>query len=121
MKRLAIILTLAAVPANAYSVRSGYDVNGDASSFTVEYKPGSAAREYWCAAGEFVQRALSAPPSTRIYRVSPRPLARGEGMTFSLSPENAVGYSGMAVFPDSGDLSAAFAESFCEKTMRPDW
>lgn len=115
---LAASLILAAFPAHAYRTNDGYRISGDASSFTVDYKPGSAARDYWCAAGEFALRRLQQNPTVDIYRLSPRPLSRGEGMTFSLYPEGAIDTTGIAVFPDDGSLSAGFADSLCYRGPR---
>ncbi|WP_128253957.1 hypothetical protein [Falsirhodobacter deserti] len=114
MKYIAIVAALAAAPAQAYITKESYVVSGDAQRFTVRYEPGSAARQYWCAAGQFVDNHLAMLPTTPIYRLSPRPLARGEGMTVSISPEGAIGDTGVAVFPPPDHLSAGFAASLCD-------
>gem|GEM_PF-3329863 len=115
MKYLALAVALtAAVPAHAYISDESYRVRGDAQSFTVEYKPGSAARQYWCAAGEFIDDYLGMLPTTAIYRLSPRPLQRGEGMTFSISSEGAVEETGIVIFPPTNHMSAGLAASLCE-------
>ncbi|MDH2327537.1 hypothetical protein QCN27_11740 [Cereibacter sp. SYSU M97828] len=118
MKRLAIILALAASPASAYITKEGYFVEGDAQRFHVRYEPGSAARDYWCAAGQFIDNYLGMLPTTDIYRISPRPLARGEGMTFSLSAEGAFPETGVAIFPASDHMSAGFAAALCPEPFR---
>ena len=113
MKYMVVAAALFAAPANAYITKQGYRVDGNAERFTVEYEPGSSAAQYWCAAGLFIDNYLAMLPTTAIYRISPRPLARGEGMTFSLSPEGAIGETGVAVFPPTDHLSAGFAASLC--------
>lgn len=118
MKRIAAIfaaaLAIAASPAAAFIAFDSYRVDGDASRFMVQYKPGSAARNYWCAAGDFAIRGLNVNPTTPIYRISPRPLPRMTGMLFSLSPEGATDDTGIFVIPNRGYLSAGFAQSLCE-------
>lgn len=114
MKYIAVLAALAATPASAYITDESYFVDGDAQRFTVRYEPGSAARNYWCAAGQFIDDYLGMLPTTPIYRISPRPLQRGEGMTFSTSPEGAIDETGVAVFPQTNHLSAGHAASLCE-------
>ncbi|WP_153010500.1 hypothetical protein [Falsirhodobacter sp. alg1] len=117
MKRaltLGALSLLLAAPASAYRAYQGYDVEGNAQRFTVEYQPGAAASNYWCAAGDFAIGHLNVSRTTLIYRISPQPLGRTEGMQFSLSPEGAALKTGVAVLNDKGYLSAGFAESLCE-------
>jgi len=117
---LALPLALsAAFPAAAHLSPKGQIVRGDATEFTVNYKPGLRLSDYWCAAGDFVLRDLHVLPNARIWRVSadrPRP---GGGMTFSLSPERAVGFTGLAVIGnEDGALSAGLADQMCEVRRR---
>ena len=114
----ALVATLAfsaALPAVAHLSPKGQIVRGDGTEFTVRYKPGLRLSDYWCAAGDFVIRELHALPNAPIWRVSaerPRP---GGGMTFSLSPAQAVGYTGLAVIGNQdGALSAGLADQMCE-------
>lgn len=117
MKYIAVVAAFAAAPAHAFISDESYVVRGDTQRFIVEYEPGSAARQYWCAAGEFIDDYLGMLPTTPIYRISPRPLKRGEGMVFSLSPEGAIAETGVAVFPPTDHLSAGFAASLCEPNV----
>ncbi len=114
MKYIALAAIVSAAPAHAYITDESYYVSGDAQQFHVRYEPGAAARNYWCAAGQFIDDYLGMLPTTPIYRISPRPLQRGEGMTFSTSPEGAIGETGVAVFPATDHLSAGHAASLCE-------
>ncbi|MCJ8139680.1 hypothetical protein [Falsirhodobacter halotolerans] len=111
---IAVALGIAASPASAFIAFDSYRVDGDASRFMVQYEPGAAARNYWCAAGDFALRRLNVNPTTPIYRISPKPLPRMTGMMFSLSPEGATDDTGIFVIPNRGYLSAGFADSLCE-------
>ncbi|QUS35479.1 hypothetical protein [Falsirhodobacter algicola] len=113
IRSLVLVAAVAATPASAYITRESYRVDGDAQQFHVEYEPGLSAAQYWCAAGQFVDDYLGLLPTTPVYRLSPKPLERGEGMTFSLSSEGAMKETGVMVFPASDHLSAGFAASLC--------
>ncbi|WP_102222953.1 hypothetical protein [Acidimangrovimonas sediminis] len=72
-------------------------------TFRVEPGPGTddGPGSYWCAAGEFAQVMLNQGATTQMYRTSPPPRHTGQGMDFSLSPENAQ-KSGIVRFGNSG-------------------
>lgn len=112
----AVILALtAALPADARLAPKGQIVRGDGTEFTVQYKPGLRLSDYWCAAGDFAIRELGALPNAPIWRVSADRPAPGGGMSFSLSPAQAVGYTGLAVIGnEDGALSAGLADQLCE-------
>ena len=118
----AIALTLAsaaAMPAAARLSPNGQMVRGDGSEFTVTYKPGLRLSDYWCAAGDFVISGLHALPNTPIWRISAERPQPGGGMTFSLSPAQSVGKTGLVVLGrDDGALSAGMAEQMCENRRR---
>jgi len=120
MIRLALALTLVALPAAAFTARNNMQVQptGDVS-FHVPWSGDSAPTAFWCAAGDYVLHRLGAAPDTVIYRTSPVPRRSGQGVDFSLSAQASVGETGLAVWgTHNGGLTAAFAANFCE---RADW
>ena len=104
----------AAFPAQAFLASNDLKVEPAAGgAFHVPYPGLSGARDFWCAAGDYVVRELGLPPDTRIYRTSSPPRRAGEGITFSLSPENAR-RPGLVHFGPGMGLTAAHARQFCE-------
>lgn len=74
-----------ALPAEAFTAKNGMQVRPvDAQTFVVEFPSPEAETQYLCAAGDYVIRALGLPARTRIYRASPPPRKRGQGITFTL-------------------------------------
>ena len=89
-------------------------------AFTVQFRAGRAARDYWCAAGEYVIEELNLPRNTRIFRIAPEPpRPQGQSVTFSLSPEGAV-HPGIAIISSTGKpgLTASHARLLCETARR---
>ena len=85
-----------------------------ASGFHVAYKGGRAgAPDFWCAAGDYVVRALGQSSATRIYRTTSGPRRAGQGLDFSLSPEGAKRTGLITLFGDRRSVTAAEARSFC--------
>ena len=83
-----------------------------ADSFRIPYRGRSGARDFWCAAGDFVRFDLNLPGTTKIYRTSPPPRGAGEAITFSLSPQGARP-TGLAVIGSPLGLSASHALLQC--------
>lgn len=86
-------------------------------TFTVSFRAGRGAPDYWCAAGEFVVKELNLSRTTRIWRTAPEPpRPQGASVSFSLSPEGAV-HSGLAVISTSsrGGLTASHARQLCRR------
>jgi hypothetical protein len=114
-------LILPALPASAFVASNGFRVAPDGPrSFVVPYQQGTSGNPaYWCAAGDFVVRALRLSPGTRVFRVTPPPVKPG-GMRFSLDAKGAV-KPGITVFgsKDAG-LSAALAQVQCSNTLKDD-
>jgi hypothetical protein len=74
-----------ALPAEAFTAQNGMYVRPlDAQTFIVEFPSPEAETQYLCAAGDYVIRALGLTARTRIYRASPPPRKRGQGITFTL-------------------------------------
>lgn len=114
MFRAALILSLLASPALAFQARNDAHVSGSADKIVVAARPGLASSESWCAAGDFVIRALGLPLNTPVYRVSPPPRRATEAVVFSLSPEGASEKTGLLQIgaPDN-QVSAGHAQSLC--------
>lgn len=105
---------LAATPAAAFTAINDLVVEPSGpDAFNVPWRGDSGAPSFWCAAGDYVIRGLGLSPATRVFRTSPVPRPRGEGIVFSLSPDNATD-TGMVVLgsPDKG-LSAGHARALC--------
>ena len=115
MKRALAIALLMATPASAFMAQNDLVVRGTGStSFEVPYRGLSGASDFWCAAGDYVIRELNLPVTTKIYRTSSPPRRSGQGMTFSLSSENAK-RTGLILFGKSRGVSASFAREQCNK------
>lgn len=117
MKRtfLALVIVLLPTAAPAWIAQNGLVVepSGD-SDFSVPYRGKSGARDFWCAAGDYVIRELRRPPGTRIYRTSSPPRRSGQGIRFSLSPEGAK-KPGLLIIGDGRGVTAGHARNFCQE------
>ena len=73
--------------------------------------------DYWCAAGDFAQRALDLPGQTRIWRATPKPAPAGQPVVFTLDAANKAEGAGLSHFgagPRDGSLSLTMAvRNFC--------
>ena len=119
MKHAILALALALVPAAAPAWIAQNDLIVEptgASDFTVPFRGKSEAREFWCAAGDYVIRELGKPPGTRIYRTSSPPRRSGQGISFSLSSEGAT-KPGIFLLSGGPGLSAGFAQNFCKEVF----
>ena len=122
MRHLLTAFLLAALPtaAPAWLAQNGLVVEPSAGGFTVPYRGLSGARDFWCAAGDYVVRELNLPPDTMIFRTSSPPRRSGQGISFSLSPENAK-KPGIVLFSGNRGVSAALAREFCnDLPIEPD-
>jgi hypothetical protein len=118
-----IILAAAAVlalptmaPADTFIATYPFTVDATGpQEFRVNFATSRFEIGYWCAAGEFVTRALDLPNKTRIYRASPVPRAQGEGVLFTLDPAAGQRENGLSTFggDDDGSVSAGQALNFC--------
>jgi hypothetical protein len=114
MFRAALILSLLASPALAFKARNDAYVSGSAEEIVVASRPGLASSESWCAAGDFVIRALGLSLGTPVYRVSPPPRQAGEAVVFSLSPAGASEKTGLLQIGEHDNhVSAGHAQSLC--------
>lgn len=114
MFRSLLLLSFMASPAMAFQARNDLHVSGDAGAIVVAARPGQAAPQSWCAAGDFVIRGLGLSSTTPIYRITPPPRRSGESVTFSLSPEGASERTGLVRLVGEGNaVSAGHAQSLC--------
>jgi hypothetical protein len=109
-----LLLSFLASPAMAFQARNDAQVTGTAAEIVVASRPGLSSSESWCAAGDFVIRALGQPATTPLYRVTPPPRRAGETVTFSLSSEAATDRTGLLLLGDrDASLSAGHAQALC--------
>ena len=115
-----ILALFAATPAGAFQAQNSMQVLPEgASGFQVAYRGGRAGvSDFWCAAGDYVVRALKRPGTTKIYRTTSVPRRAGEDMRFSLSPEGAKSTGVLMLFGSTNNLTAARARFMCEIRRR---
>lgn len=116
--RLLILALLLPAPAAAFTAQNGMTALETApAEITVLHDVRRADTDYWCAAGDFAQRALGLPGKTRIWRASPKPRRAGEGIVFTLDPQKAAKGAGLSQFgggPRDGSIPVGMAVgSFC--------
>lgn len=112
----ALALGLIAGPASAFLSRNNLVIVPEGNdTFNIPFRGRSGDNEFWCAAGDYVQRGLGLPANTRIWRLSEPPRRQGEGIRFSLRPEGAASRSGLAVFGSGppGSVLAITATGVC--------
>jgi hypothetical protein len=117
MKKAFIALAVALFPAAASAWIAQNDlivVSAGGDDFSVPYRGKSGARDFWCAAGDYVIRELRRPPGTKIYRTSSPPRRAGQGIRFSLSAEGAKKPGLLLIFGGPG-ISAGHAQGFCRE------
>jgi hypothetical protein len=127
-RQLFLILLVAALPAAAQATERFPASNrmsvvpGQDGDFAVAFRNGYGEPDYWCAAGEYVTKALRLPAATRIYRLSEPPRKQGEGVRFSLKPAGAASRTGLSVFGGGSDrgISATIANGACSKRVPND-
>jgi hypothetical protein len=113
---LAAAVLAAASPASAYIAINGLVVQDDGQgNMFVAYQGLSGDPAFWCAVGDYVLNFRDMPSGTRIYRTSEPPRRQGQGISFSLSPENAASRTGLAVMTDGpkGSISTTTAFALC--------
>lgn len=120
--RLALSLIVAAslaTPASAYVTQRGQIVTPDGpDTFTVPYKGVSYATDFWCAAGQYAHDGLGLSNNQVLYRTSEPPRRSGEGISFSLRPDNQASRTGVAMFggkASGGGMSIGAARGLCEQ------
>lgn len=110
---VAVILSMGG-PAAAFNLDNRLRVTSDGGTdFTVNYRLGARITDYWCAAGRYALRELGQPRKTRVYRLSPPPQRKGEGIRFTLDPARSSGSTGLSIFggAQDGSISAGVASA----------
>lgn len=114
MIRTTLALLLLTTPAHAYLAQNSLRVQGDASTFEVQFSPGMGAANAWCAAGDYAIRYLNLPPSAKIWRTSEPPRGVGQGVGFATSPSGAASKSGLIRLNEQdASLTASAAQELC--------
>lgn len=118
MKWIAILILTLPLPAAAFTAQNGMEaVRTSPTDITVAYDPGREGTDYWCAAGDFVQRGLNLMGNTKLWQASPDTRPSGAGMVFTLSETRKHPDAGLSHFgsgPDDGSITAGMAAgSFC--------
>ncbi|WP_295046132.1 hypothetical protein [uncultured Paracoccus sp.] len=118
---MVLVPLLMPVPAAAFTAQNGMTaLRTGAAEITVINETRRGDTDYWCAAGDFVQRRLDLPGSTRIWRASPKPRRAGDGIVFTLDPANAAKGAGLSQFgsgPRDGSIPAAMAVGHCRRIL----
>lgn len=109
--------------ADAFNARNGMDVTDlGGGLFRVEYEVRINETDYWCAAADYAQRVLGADSRTRLYRASPPPRKRGQGITFTLDASQSGGRTGISTFGSSGAKDSlgigTVRSTFCSSQRR---
>ena len=113
------IMTLAialAAPADAFILGNRMQVTAlGGADFAVAFTPRAEETDYWCAAGAHVTRRLGLDSRTRVFRLSPEPRKRGQGISFTLDKARGTGSTGITTFGglQDGGMSAGSAYQYC--------
>lgn len=114
MIRTTLALLILTTPAHAYLSQNSLRVQGDASSFEVQFSPGLGAPDAWCAAGDYAIRYLGLPGTALVWRTSEPPRRVGEGVRFATSSAGAATTSGLILLgEDDASLTASSAQNLC--------
>ena len=114
-----LIMTLAialAAPADAFILGNRMQVTAlGGADFAVAFTPRAEETDYWCAAGSYVTRRLGLDSRTRVFRMSPEPRKRGQGISFTLDKARGTGSTGITTFGglQDGGMSAGSAYQYC--------
>lgn len=125
MRTLLFVLLLMPLPAAAFTAQNGMRVEQVGSTeIAVAFRPDRSDTDYWCAAGDFVQRALRQPVNTRFWRASAKPRRAGEGILFTLDEAQKAEGAGLSQFgsgPRDGAMSAGQAVAAHCRWLLPLW
>ena len=120
--RLTILALLLPMPAAAFTAQNGMTaVQSGPAEITVIHEVKRDDTDYWCAAGDLVQREMGLPGKTRLWRASPKPRGAGAGIVFTLDPAKAAEGAGLSQFgggPRDGSIPVSMAVgSYCRKII----
>ncbi|WP_374301175.1 hypothetical protein [Paracoccus sp. (in: a-proteobacteria)] len=118
MRLMFLAALLLPLPAAAFTAQNGMTaVQTGPSEITVIHEIRRSDTDYWCAAGDFAQRALGLTGNTRLWRASPKPRGAGDGIVFTLDETKAAPGAGLSQFgsgPRDGSIPVSMAVgSFC--------
>lgn len=125
-----LCLALALCLPTAVSAQSIIAQNGmratRVSETEIAVGPRIQAREtdYWCAAGDFATRVMGLSNKTRIWRATPGPRRRGEGILFTLDPAQKAEGEGLSEYgsgPRDGSMSIGMAVGNYCRPFAPFW
>ena len=112
-----LILALAlAAPAQAYNLSNQLRVTPlGGADFAVAFAPRAEETDYWCAAGAYVKQRLGMDSRTRVFRLSPEPRKRNQGISFTHDKARSTGSTGITIFGglQDGGMSAGSAFQYC--------
>lgn len=122
MRAFWIFPFLLPLPAAAFTAQNGMTAaRTGPAEIAVIHDAKRADTDYWCAAGDFAQRAMGLPGPTPLWRASPKPRVAGQGILFTLDPAQAAPGAGLSQFgagPRDGSISLAMATgSFCRRIV----
>lgn len=122
MRALWLVPLLFPQSAAAFTAQNGMTaVQTAPSEITVIHEARRDDADYWCAAGDFVQRVMGLPGRTPIWRASPKPRGAGQGIVFTLDPANQAPGAGISQFgigPRDGSVSAAMTTgNYCRRVV----
>ncbi|MDF3854964.1 hypothetical protein ACDP63_08260 [Paracoccus sp. P2] len=125
MRPILIVALLLPMPAAAFMARNGMTVTqAGPTEIAVAYQARREDTDYWCAAGDFAQRALGQPGKARIWRATPKPRKAGQGIVFTLDPARKAEGAGLSEFgsgPRDGSLPLGMAVgNYCRRDI-PFW
>jgi hypothetical protein len=120
--RLTILALLLPTPAAAFTAQNGMTaVQSGPAEITVIHEVQRDDTDYWCAAGDLVQREMGLPGRTPLWRASPKPRGAGDGIVFTLDPAKAAEGAGLSQFgggPRDGSIPVSMAVgSYCRKII----
>ena len=118
MRAVALVAALLPAPAAAFLAQNGMTATQiSPTEIAVDYHPRRDDVDYWCAAGDLLQRGLGAPGKTRLWRASPKPRRSGQGVLFTLDRAKKAEGAGLSDYgsgPRDGSISVAMAVgSYC--------
>lgn len=122
---LLVLMMILPLPAAAFTAQNGMTVvRQSQTEIEVIYRARRVDTDYWCAAGDFTQRALGYSNKTPMWRASPKPRRAGQGIIFTIDPAKKAPGAGLSQFgsgPHDGSVTIGMAVgSYCRITM-PFW
>ena len=87
------------------------------TEIAVPFDSGRLDTSYWCAAGDLAEQVMGLPGKTRLWRATPEPRRKGQGIVFTVDPDKRAENAGVFEFgsgPQDGSVSVSMAiASYC--------